>query len=787
MKAIDRKLWRDLWGMKGQALAISLVIASGVATFIMSRSTHDSLERTQAAFYQETRFAELFATLKRAPESLRQRIQSLPGVDVVETGTLADVKVDIEGFADPVRGILVSLPENPEDGLNRLYLRAGRFVDPRRDDELIVSEAFAEAHTLRPGDGLYVVINGRRKHLRIVGVALSPEYIYQIAPGDIFPDYKRYGIFWMARRALSTAYDMEGAFNNLSLTLSAQAQEAEVIERIDDLLESYGGLGAYSRENQLSHRYLSEEFRQLERMAMIFPIIFLGVSAFLLNMVVSRMVGTQREQIAILKAFGYSTTDVGLHYIKLVIVIVIIGVGIGLICGVWLGRGLGGLYMEFYRFPFLAFELRPGTIVTAALVSIAAALLGTIFSVRRAAGIAPAEAMRPEAPAIYRETFFEKMGLKRVLSQPSRMIARHIERRPMKSFLSIIGIAMACAIMMVGSFQEDAIDYMVDIQFGRAQREDLAVTFVEPTSRRALYDLENTPGVQYGEPFRVVPVKLRFGHRHYRTGIQGIESGGDLQRLLNKDLNVIALPASGIVLTEYLGKRLGVQPGDTLTVEVLTGSRPHREIQVAAFVSQYLGVSGYMELSALNRLMREGNAISGAYLAVDKAYRTQTFAALKEMPRVAGTTIRESAIKSFYETMGETLLIFTFINTILASTIAFGVVYNSARIMLSERSRELASLRVLGLTRGEISYIMLGELGVLTLAAIPLGFLIGWRFCKVISDNLQTDLYRVPLILESSTFGFAATVVLISTFVSGLIVRQHLDHLDLVAVLKTKE
>ncbi len=787
MKAIDRKLWRDLWWMKSQALAIALVIVSGVATFIMSISTLDSLRMTQASYYRDYRFADVFASLKRAPEGLARRIREIPGVERVETRVVASATLDIPGFGDPVRGLLASIPDDGRPLLNGLYLRVGRSVDPGRDDEVIVSEPFAEAHGFVPGDSFGAVINGRRRDLTIVGVALSPEHIYQISPGALFPDYKRYGVFWMARKPLASAYDMDGAFNDVALTLMPGAVVEDVISRLDALLARYGGLGAYGRKDQVSHRYLSEEFRQLGTLATLFPVIFLGVAAFLLNIVLGRLIGIQREQVAVLKAFGYANMAIGLHYAKLVLWIVVAGVCGGLAAGTWLGKGLSGIYMEFYRFPYLKYVLRPSVAVTAALVSAAAAMLGTLQSVRRAALLPPAQAMRPEPPERYRETVVERLGLKRFLSHPGRMIARHIGRRPVKSLLSVVGIALACAILMVGRFQEDALDFMVDVQFRLAQREDLTVTFVEPASRRSLHELRSLRGVEHGEPFRSVPARLRFEHRSYRTSIEGIGATASLHRILDTRLRPVDIPPAGVVLTEHLGDILGIRPGDLLTVEVLEGSRPVRQVPVAALAKQYVGVSASMELGALNRLMREGSAISGVYLAADERFLPSIYRTLKGMPRVAGTTIREDAIRSFYETLGETLLIFTFINTLLAGTIAFGVVYNSARIALSERSREMASLRVLGYTRREISYIMLGEIFALTLAAVPIGFLIGRALCGYIAAGLKSDLYRVPLVLEPHTYAFAAAVVLASTCLSGIAVVRKLGRLDLVAVLKSRE
>jgi len=787
MRTLDRKLLRDLVGLRGQAIAIAMVIVSGVATYIMSISTLDSLRRTQATYYRDYHFADVFVSLKRAPEEIGGRIREIPGVDRVETRVVAAANLDLPNFPDPVRALLVSVPDHGEPRLNRIYLRKGRLIDPRRDDEVVLSEPFAEAHRFLPGDRFAAVINGKRKTLTVAGIGLSPEHIYQISPGALFPDYRHYGVLWMGRNALATAYDMEGAVNDVALTLSRGARLPDVIQRLDTLLARYGGLGAYGRKDQVSHRYLSEEFRQLGTMAAIFPVIFLSVAAFLLNVVLSRIVGTQREQIAALKAFGYANRDIGIHYAKLVALIALAGAAGGLGVGVWLGKGLSRIYMDFYRFPYLNYVLSPGQAAVACLVSIAASLLGALQAVRRAALLPPAEAMRPEPPERFRETAIERMGLKNLLSQPARMIARHIARRPLKSVLSIAGISLACAILMVGRFQEDAVDFMVDVEFRAAQREDLSVAFVEPVSRSAIHDLRGMEGVEIAEPYRAVPVRLRAGHRTYRTTLRGIEPDARLYRLLDTSFRPIGIPTGGMILTEQLGKILGVRAGDALTVEALEGRRPVREAVVAKLVKQYVGVSAYMDLSALNRLMGEGEAISGAYLFTDKRRTGEIYRKLKEAPRVAGTAIRENEIRSFYDTFGETLLVFTLINTLLAGTIAFGVVYNSARIALSERSRELASLRVLGYTRGEISYILLGELGVITLAAIVPGFLVGRVLCGYLSANLASDLYRVPLVLTSRTYAFSAAVVLVSTLISGLAVRRRLDRLDLVSVLKTRE
>jgi putative ABC transport system permease protein len=797
MKALDKKLWRELWDMRMQALAIAMVIVSGVGIFIMSLSTLDSLYETRETYYRDHHFAHIFATLKRAPLSLVKRIEEIPNVDKVETRVVAYVNLDVEGFDDPVSGHILSLPDNSRGLLNQIYLRSGRLIEPGRDNEIVLSEEFARAHKLQTGDKLSATINGRRKALTIVGIALSPEYIYQIAPGAMFPDHARYGVLWIARQPLSTAYDMEGAFNNVSLTLTrgtkGQANieqavnEQAVIDRLDDVLNDYGGVDTIGRKDQFSNRFLSEELKQQRTIATIFPVIFFGVAAFLLNVVISRLVRLQREEIATLKAFGYSDIAVGLHYIKLVLMIVSIGVIAGIGAGIWMGKGMSNIYMVMYSLPYMIYVLKPQVIIAAALISMTVAVVGTLYAVYSAARLPPAQAMQPELPAKYHTTLAERMGLQRWLSQPTRMILRHIERRPLKSLMTTLGIAMACGIMMVSGFQEGAINYMVEMQYGMSQREDMIAIYTEPTSKRSLYSLQSLQGVEHTEGFRIVPAKLKFEHRFYRTAVNGIEPDGSLMRLLDTELNVIELPRDGVILTDYLAELLHIKTGDMLTIEMLQGNRPTVQVPVAGTAKQFLGVNAYMRIESLNALLKEGYALTGALLKVDDIYQRDIYAELKEMPRVAGVVEHDSSIQSFYDTIAETILFFTFITTLLGSSIAFGVIYNSMRIALSERNRELASLRVLGFERNEVAYILLGEMALFTLVAIPLGFLIGYGLCSYMAFQFDSDLYRVPLVLGINVYAFSALVVILSSIVSAIMIWRNLAHLDMVAVLKSKE
>jgi len=788
MRALDRKLLRDLWLMRGMAAAISLVLIGGIATFVMSRVTYESLTATQARYYLDQRFAEVFARLARAPEAVAERLATLPGVNQVETRVVAPVNLEVEGFADPITGRIVSLPEFGEPRLNAPYLRRGRLPAPRADHEVAISENFAEAHGFQPGDRIAAIVRGHRQRLDIVGIALSPEYMYAIPPGAIFPDYERYGILWMNRKALAAAYDMDGAFNDVSFSLQRGASLGDLIDRVDLILARYGGLGAYGRDDQFSHRFLTEELRGLETMATVFPAIFLGVAVFLLNVVMSRLVAMEREQIATLKAFGYSTSRVAAHYLKLALAITTFGLTAGVALGLWFARGLGGIYQQFYSFPYLHFTLDPLILLQAVLATLIAALAGAAFAVRRAALLPPAEGMRPEPPPNYRATLLERLGLQRRLAEPSRMIVRHIARQPIKAGLTLLGIAAACGILMMTNFQRDAINWMVGVQYGLSSREDLTVIFTDPTPRRALYSLRALDGVEHVEGFRTVPARLVHGHRRYHASVDGIEPGGELHRALDAALQPVAIPEEGVVLTEYLAREiLRIAPGQILTIEVLEGSQPVLRAPVVGVTREYLGVNAYMNRATLNRLMGEGPALSGARLAVDAEHQVEIYRHLRDMPRIAGTIVRDTAIEQFHEVMEETIIYFSFVTALLGGFVAFGVVYNSARIALSERGRELASLRVLGFTRGEVGYILLGEIGLLTLAAIPLGFLFGLGLSGYLSLAFSSDLYRIPLVVAPSTYALAAAIVLASFAITAVLIWRKLSRLDLIEVLKTRE
>ena len=787
ISALDRKLLRDLWEMKGQALAIAAVIAAGVTMFVTYLSNFDSLDRTLRNYYERERFADVFANVARAPERLASPIAAIPGVALVDTRVIADVTLDVPGMPEPATGRLVSIPARTRPLLNGVSLRRGVWPDPARPDEVVASEVFCEAHGFGPGDQVAAIINGRRRTLTIVGVGLSPEYVYAVKPGEIIPDNRRYGIFWMERRALATAFDMEGGFNDVSVTLAAGANADEAIAALDTLLEPYGGRGAYPRSLQMSAWTLANELTQLQTFGTITPLIFLGVAAFILNIALARALALQRAQIAALKAMGYSNGEIGWHYVKWALAIALVGAALGIVAGGRLGSGMAGLYNEYFRFPNLDYRLSADVAVASLAGSLLVAALGAQSAVRRAVAVPPAEAMRPESPQRYRQSIGERFRIFRRLPHGTRMILRNIERQPVRAALSVVGIALAGAVLLIGFSFIDVMDVLIDQQLGQAMRQDVTVSFVQPLSSDAVHAVRRLPGVIDVEPMRVVPARLRVGHRHRTLAVTGLVTAPTLNRVVARSGQVLTLPPDGLVLSKVLAETLRVEAGDSVRVEVLEGARPSWEVPVAALVDDSLGLQAYMQIDALRRLMREGGTVSGAVMMVDPAAIDALNQRVKLVPAIAGVALTDATLQSFRDTMAENMNFVIFLNVFFSGVIAFGVVYNSARVSLSERSRELASLRVLGFTRAEIALILVGELAILTVLSLPLGVVIGWVLGLLIMAMFNNEVYRLPFIVSAPTVAWTCLTVIGAAIVSALAVRRQLDRLDLVGVLKSRE
>lgn len=785
---LDKKRWRDLWKLRGQVLAVSLVIACGIATMVMSLTTIEALEETSETYYQRYRFADVFANLTRAPDSLQQRIAEINGVQSVQTRIAQLVTVDVAGFSEPASGHIISIPEYSQPNLNQLVLRKGNWISGRADDEVIINESFAQAHNLDIGSSLWIIMRGNKRKLKVVGIALSPEFIYVLGPGDLLPDDKRFGVFWMSREVLAAAFDLEDTFNSVSLSLGRNVKTAPVIAELDELLEPYGGVSAIPRADQLSNWFIKNEIQQQKSMARILPVIFISVAIFLSNMVLGRLIATERTEIGLLKAFGYSRLHIAWHYTRMMLAIGMIGIVIGCSVGFMFGHKNTVLYADMFRFPLLIFQPGYHNYVIAVVVGISASLLGALGAVINAVRLPPAQAMQPPSPPVYRRSFLSGALMNRLLDQPTRIAMRQIERWPIRSLMTSVGVGFSVALVIMSYQWEDSLAHMAKAYFEDAQRQDITIGMSQPRAQHAVYDAAKLPGVMRAEPMRYISADLSFGQIVHRGTLTAIQQNSTLQPVYDDALNtVIPLPASGLVIGNRLAQKLGTNVGDKITVSILSGRRPELSISVAAIIHNYIGMPAYINLDFINQQLSEAPNIDFINVLVDENHQAALFSRLKETPIVGAITIKKAAHDSFKNTLVEHLMVFVSMFSVLSVILGFGVAYNSTRIALSERGRELATLRVLGFTRGEISYVLLGEVMLLILMGLALGCVLGYALVALIVAAFDTELFRLPFIIDSTTYGSAVVLIFIATLVSSAIVRKRVDKLDLIRVLKTRE
>ncbi len=784
---LDRKLWRDLNRMKGQAFAVALVMACGLAMMIMARSLIKSLDTTRREYYESNRFADVFANLKRAPNALADRVRALPGVAEVQVGISMQVTLDIAGLAEPASGLVRSLPDFGQPELNQLFLRTGQWLSAERRGEALVGEAFAVANQLRPGDTVTMLLNGRRQTLRIAGIVLSPEFIFESRPGAALPDNRTYGIFWMRYSDVAAAFDLDGAFNFVSLTLEPGAVERLVIAALDRLLTPYGGRGAYGRSDHPSHIRVSDEIRVLKALSIGFPVVFLSVAAFMTNSILSRLLNLQREQIAILKAFGFGNRQIAVHYLKFAFVMVAGGTVLGCLGGIGLGLRLVHLYTAFFRFPELNFMLNESALSVALLVCAGAALAGVFSAVRRAARLPPAEAMRPEPPADYRPALVERTGIAHWLSHTFRIAVRNIERRPMQALFTVAGLSLATGILVVPNAFRDSVSYVLDYQWDTLQQQDLSVGLVEPAHAAVNHLFRRLPGVVTMEPFRTAFVRIRNGPHQRQLPLQGQLPSALHNRVIDQDDHRIVLPTQGVVLSSKLAEALQARLGDDLVIDVLEGKRPTLILPLVGLSEDLAGVAAYTDLHSLNRLLGEGDIVSGASFCLDANRQADFLRALKDIPRVSWVAIKKSLRENFRNTTAASIGLFQKVYMVLAMIVSFGVVYNNARISLAERARELATLRVIGFSRREVGGVLLTELSVLALLALPIGLALGAGFATAIVSAVNTETVHLPVILTSANYAFAALTVLVASATSAVVVLRRVNRLNLVSDLKAPE
>lgn len=788
MHALDKKLLRDFKRLWGQALAIALVLACGVMILLTAFGMYRALDDTLEAFYDRNAFADLWTNAEKAPRPLLEEIARIDGVQLAEARVEKYLLLDLPGRVKSATGLALSLPQSGDlPLLNTPILRSGRLPEPQASDEVLVSEPFAQANGFEIGDTFFALMSGQKRSLRITGTALSPEFVYAIGPGTLMPDDKVFGVMWMPEAMLSSAFDMAGAFNMVTLSLSRDASEERVKNALDDILESYGGTGAYGREKQLSNEFVKTEISQLKSMATVLPPIFFGISAFLVNMVIGRIVALERAEIGLMKALGYADRHIAFHFILLAGLTAVLGIIIGWLTGGLSARWMAGQYAEFFKFPYLIFNVSYDAYAISGAMALATAAFGALRSALSAARLPPAVAMSPPAPPRFKRSWLDRALSAARLSQPSMMIWRALIRWPVRAVMSAFGLSLAVAIMLSVGFFSYSLNKISDIAFDQTNRQDTSLLLATERPLSVIEDIRALPGVLEAEGELYTPVTLRNGHLEKKLAISTRGKGASLTRAVNATGQAVDPDDTGLLVTTRVAEVLNLTPGDLVEVEFMNGRRETHFVPVTGVTEQFFGLGAFMSREAMARLARAAPRVSVVNVTLDPTQEDAFNSAIKTLPTLAGDVRVTDMQASFEITVDQNIAVMNGLFTVVALLITIGLSYNSARIQLSERARELASLRILGFSNWEVSYVLVGEIMLVALLAQPLGWLLGYALCQLMTHSFNSDLYTMPFTLPPAAYAYASLIVLVTALASVMLVRQRIDRLDLVAVMKTRE
>jgi putative ABC transport system permease protein len=787
MLALNKKLLRDLWHMKVQTFSIAIIVIGGIAILLSSWSSYQSLKNARDNFYTNSSFANIFAEFKRAPAGLISQLQQIPGIQSIEGRILIDGIANIPNQEEPAVTRIISIPSGMQPTLNKLYLRKGRLPMEGTETEVAIHEGFAKAHRLQPGDQFQVLIEGHREDVRVVGIAISPEYIYALSAASPLPDDVHFGVLWMSYQTISRLAKQRDAINSITANLNPHFSPPEVIAKLDQVLKNYGALGAYTREQQISHMFVQDEISQQKGTAIVTPLIFLSVSAFLIHVIFSRLIALNRAQIATLKAIGLSNWEVAQHYLKLVILMSLVGTLPGIAIGALMGRAFSKIYLDFYHFPELNFTLSYAAMGIGILCGIGPGILGAWQSIRNAFLLVPAEAMRPLMPPPFHRTLFDKVLPKKKISPMSKIIFRNMFHRPDRLLMIILGMATALGIIVTSLSWSDMISQLLETQFQRIQREDISINFLRPVSANGLQELKKMDGVLSVEGYRSAPIRIRYLNHKREIFLTGWPELTQMRQALSLNLEKIILPDEGLILGRFFYKNWGVREGDTVEIEMLEGTQKKIFLKVAGFSDEMLGLSASVKIQYLWKIFEEQTGYNMATIKADSKKINQLYIELKDIPEISSVVLKTSMYKGFQNTMGKIIRISTLILVTFALAIAIGVIYNSIRVNFSERSWEMASLRVLGFEKWDVFAIIFVEVALQVVLCIIPGCIFGYWFTRLSLQGIHTETFALPVIIHSQTYIKASLIVLFSLVVSSWLVYRMIDKLSLVDALKSRE
>ncbi len=792
MSVLDRKLRRDLIGSAAMLLAVVGIMAVGIACYVSMGASYNNLRSAKRRYYAQCRMADFWIELKKVPVSELGPLRDLPGVVGIRPRIAFYTTVDVPGVLKPLNGLVLSLPDRRTRVINDIVLRRGTYFTGHRDNEVIVGEAFARRHGLRPGRWVRLILNNQLQDLYIVGTAISSEFVYLLQPGALAPDPEQFGVFYVKHSYAEEVFDFNGAANQVIGLLAPElrTRPRALLNSAERLLAPYGVFTSYGLEDQPSNRFLTQEIAGLKVFAYLLPAIFLAVAALVLNVLMRRVAEQQRTTIGTLKALGYSDVQVFLHFLKLAAVVSVFGTLAGCALGYWMAGGMTRMYRKFYEFPRLDNRFYPELIAVAALLSLLCAVAGSFHGVRAVLKLQPAQAMRPKPPRKGGAVLLERAAwFWRRLDSGWRMALRSLFRNRMRTAAGVFATAMGSAVLVSGLMMADATRFLVDFQFKWVLRSDYDLSFEEDRDASALDEAARLPGVDRAEPILTVPCTFVHGPYRRKGAITGIAPGATLTVPRNRRADPIPIPSTGVVLARKLAEVLHLREGDRLRIEPIKGLRRPRYVPVVRIADSYLGMQVYADIRYLSRLVGESLAVSGVQLAADADPRETAalYRHLKQLPSLQAVSARRAMVENLEKILVDNMGVFIRSLLFFSGTMFLGSIINSSLVSLAERQREVATLRVLGYSPWQVGMLLFRENMVVTMLGTVIGMPFGYLLAVITSMAYNTELFRFPVIAEPDTWVWAFLLAIVFGSVAQVFVQWRVHRMDWLEALQVKE
>jgi putative ABC transport system permease protein len=773
-------------------LAVTGIIAVGVACLVTLVTAYRNLDDAKQLYYAQCQMADFSIELKKVPVSELEQIAAWPEVASIRPRIQQYVSVDLEGVAEPLNGLVLSLPDRKQPVLNDIVLRQGGYFSDQRDNEVIINDTFARRHRLYPGQWIKLILNNQQQELFIVGTAISSEFVYLLGAGSLTPDPERFGVFYLKQSFAEDILDFKGSANQVlgRLSASATGDSREVLRRAESRLSDYGVFSTTPLDDQMSNKFLTQEIQGLKSFAVVGPIMFLAAAALVMNVLLMRLAQQQRVVIGTLKALGYSDMQVFTHFLKFGLVVGAGGGLVGCALGWWMASGMTNIYSTFFEFPDLVNRFRWSIHLTGLGVSIGCAVLGCLRGSRAVLKLQPAEAMRPSPPRSGRKILIERIGwMWKMLGSGWRMVLRNLFRARLRTLAGIFGAAMGGGVLVNAFMTQESIVYFLDFQFEKITRSDYDLTFKDDRGREAIDEIAKLPGVDRVEPQLNVACTFANGSHRKKGSITGMLSNATLTIPRDLEGNPVRVPEHGLMMTRIMAEQLHVEVGDRLTFEPIKGDKTPRQATVTTISDSYLGTFVYADVRYLNRLIGEEYAISGVQVLGDGNldHRRAFYKELKQMPALQSMASRRDMVKILTETLIEHQQIIIDIMLLFSGIVFFGTILNSSLVSLAERQREIATLRVLGYGPWKIGGLLFRESIITTLLGTFLGMPLGYLITVVTAETYASDMFRLPIITTADIWLKTLAYAVVFALLTQLVIQRTIHKMDWLDALKVQE